>query len=165
MKRKLFEKTNDLSALPEDVISEIKKLIRDGASDRSKKWANALELVHAAYKAAAVQRPTPDMESAWKQYEEMISYAIDQLAKYRGIDGDWRMTSLTMTEQAEGNYIVAELENRTVNIKGTVNDIIRSLKRKNVKPVRVVKNKERIKLIFKDSSGKKFIVKLKKPIN
>lgn len=84
---------DDPEMLPPDVISELQKNIRDGAKDVQQKWVNALELVHKAYEVAGVERPTPDMRKSWKQYEENLAYAVQQLAKYRGMDGDWRMSS------------------------------------------------------------------------
>ena len=43
--------------------------------------------------AAGAERPIPNMAAAWKQYEQFIQLAVNQLAKYRGIDGDWRSIS------------------------------------------------------------------------
>lgn len=90
-----------LDALPEDIMNEIQKNIRAGAKDLEQKWANALELVHKAYEVAAVQRPMPDMKNAWKQYEENLQYAVQQLAKSRGMKGDWRMSSHIFHEALE----------------------------------------------------------------
>ena len=92
---------DDLSKLPDDTMSELRKNITDGAKDTAQKWANALELVHKAYEVAAVQRPTPDMKTAWSQYEENLQYAVEQLAKYRGMDGDWRMSSSVFHEAVQ----------------------------------------------------------------
>lgn len=83
----------DLTELPHDAMSEIQKNIRDGAKDLEQTWANALHLVQKAYEVAGTQRPDPGMQAAWKQYEENIEYAVQQLAKYRGMDGDWRMSA------------------------------------------------------------------------
>lgn len=90
-----------LDALPEDVMSEIRKNIKNGAKDQEQKWANALELVHKAYEVAGIQRPSPDMKNAWKQYEQNLEYAVQQLAKYRGLKGDWRMSSAVFHEALE----------------------------------------------------------------
>lgn len=92
---------DDPEILPPDVISEIQKNIRDGAKDIKQKWVNALELIHKAYEVAGVERPTPDMRKSWKQYEENMTYAVQQLAKYRGMDGDWRMSSSVFYEALE----------------------------------------------------------------
>lgn len=88
----------DLTQLPEDLINSIKKNIREGAKDLQQKWANALELVHKAYDVEGVQRPDPTMDAAWKQYEENLAYAVQQLAKHRGMDDDWRMSSSMFRE-------------------------------------------------------------------
>lgn len=92
------DKSGDLSMLPSDIMSEIQYKIRRGSQDIKQKWANALELVHKAYEVVGVQRPTPEMKDAWKQYEQNIQYAIQRLAKDRGMDGDWRMSSSTFRE-------------------------------------------------------------------
>lgn len=88
-----IQEGKDLSALPEDIMKELQKNIRDGAKDTNQLWANALELVHQAYLVAGVDRPTPDMREAWKQYEANIQYSVQQLSKTRGLNGDWRMSS------------------------------------------------------------------------
>lgn len=97
----LTKEGSDLSRLPQDVITAIKSNIRKGAEDLQQKWANALELVHKAYEIEGVQRPTPDMDSAWTQYEENLQYAVQQLAKNRGMDDDWRMSSAIFREARE----------------------------------------------------------------
>jgi hypothetical protein len=90
----------DLSKLSQEQISDLEKNIRDGAKDTEQDWANALELVHKAYEVSQVQRPTPDMEAAWKQYEDLLSLAVKELAKVRGLDGKWRMSSHIFHEAA-----------------------------------------------------------------
>lgn len=84
--------------VPVEMIKEIQKNIRDGASNPKLKWANALELAHKAYKVANVQRPFPSMKNAWKQYEENIQYAVAQLATHHGMKADWRMSSSIFRE-------------------------------------------------------------------
>ncbi len=88
-----FLNSKDLSALPDEMVKQIKKLIKSGAEDLQQDWANALALVHSAYDQTGTEYPNPDMKSAWKQYEENISYSVEQLAKYRGLTGNWRMSS------------------------------------------------------------------------
>lgn len=82
----------DNSALPEIEIKNLQKLIRKGA-ETSSEWSNALQLLHKAYEVANIERPTPAMISAWKQYETLITYTVQQLTKYNGLNGNWRMTS------------------------------------------------------------------------
>lgn len=91
--RSVLRESDDLSSLPKDIMSDIRRNIRDGAQDLSQKWANALELVHRAYQVEGIERPKPQMKDAWEQYQENIKYAVDQLAQNRGMDGDWRMSS------------------------------------------------------------------------
>ena len=88
----------DQTQLPEMTMKTIQSNIRKGAQDVSQVWANALELVHKAYSVSQVQRPKPGMTGGWKQYEENITYAVDQLAKARGLDSDWRMSSAALHE-------------------------------------------------------------------
>lgn len=88
----------DNSELPEKSIKDLQSLIRKGA-ENSGKWNNALELVHKSYEVSSIQRPTPNMQNAWKQYETLISYTVNQLSKYHGQSGTWRMTSESFEEK------------------------------------------------------------------
>jgi len=131
------QQKGDLSQLPGDVMSDIQKNIRNGAEDIEQKWANALELVHKAYEVAGVQRPTPDMKTAWTQYEENLQYAVQQLAKQRGIDGDWRMSSAMFHESLQRKVpfrVTAsgpnDGETYKVNAK-SINDVVDSIKKEN----------------------------------
>lgn len=104
-------KSKDLSILPEDVIKEIKKNIRDGATDLEYKWANALELIKQAYKIAGVEKPTPAEKEAWKQYEEMLQYGVTELADARSdFDSSWRMSSTVFREAMEKTIKVRVFE-------------------------------------------------------
>jgi len=101
LKSLITEKSDDLSRLPKDVMTSIKRNIRKGAEDLQLKWANALELVHKAYQIEGVERPDPTMDTAWSQYEENLQFAVQQLASNRGMDGDWRMSSSMFREALE----------------------------------------------------------------
>lgn len=97
-----YESTeSQLDKIPEDIIKEIQKNIKKGAQDVKLIWSNALELVHKAYEVTSVQRPTPDMPNAWKQYEKNLQYAVEQLSYYRGLKGDWRMSSSVFHESTQ----------------------------------------------------------------
>lgn len=131
----LTETKDDMSKLPDDKMKDIQKNIRDGASDLSQNWANALELTHTAYRASQVQRPTPDMSSGWSQYEENIQYAVQQLAKARGIDADWRM-SASMFEAEAKKYkfkVTIHVPNNEDKVSvieaNSINDALTTLKR------------------------------------
>jgi hypothetical protein len=88
---------NDDRLLPKATMDEIKKLLVQGAKPNKEgnyeNWSNALHMVHKAYQVAGVQRPTPDMEELWKQYEQNIEIAVKELSKQRGIGANWRMTA------------------------------------------------------------------------
>jgi hypothetical protein len=106
----LSEGDSNLDALPEDVIKEIQKNIRNGAKDLDQDWPNALGLVQKAYLVAGVHRPDPSIKNAWKQYEENLQYAVNELAKYRGMDGDWRMSSAVFHEAMEKQHKFSVVE-------------------------------------------------------
>lgn len=99
----ITEGSSDITTLPGQIISEIKKNVRKGAQDMEQAWTNALELTHKAYQVANVRRPAPDQKGAWKQYEEIIQYAVKELSKTRGLDAKWRMTSTSIREAVEKN--------------------------------------------------------------
>ena len=105
IKELLEEQTEDATknsekpnVLTQHDMDHLQKLIKDGTkpdkeTGQYQQWANALHLVHKAYEVAGIQRPTPDMPDLWKQYEENIQFAVTQLSKAHGINGDWRMSS------------------------------------------------------------------------
>jgi len=105
------------NALPKAGMDQLQKSIRDGVkpdkeTGQYQNWANALHLVHKSYQINGIQRPTPNMEAAWKQYEENIQYAVKELAKTHGIKGDWRMSSSVFHEAlelAKGNGVEVQV--------------------------------------------------------
>jgi len=128
-------------ALPPTTMDKIQKSIRDGVkpdkeTGQFQDWSNALHLVHKAYQVNAIQRPTPGMKDAWKQYEENIEYAVKELAKTHGLDANWRMSSASFHEAmdlARGNGVEVEVDDAgetttfTVGVDDT-KEVIRSLK-------------------------------------
>lgn len=96
-----LNEADDLDSISSDMMKDIQKNIKAGAKDQEQLWANALELIHKAYEAAGVERPSPDLKNAWKQYEENLQLAVTMLAKERGMDGDWRMSSAVFREAME----------------------------------------------------------------
>lgn len=91
-----------LSELPAATVEHIKRLITKAASlkrgskdeDIPEHWTNALELVHWTYEKSQVERPEPYMRNAWKQYEDCLTHAVKMLARFRGLDGNWRLSQL-----------------------------------------------------------------------
>lgn len=92
-KMKTVNEAEDMSELQPAEFDELKKKIREGAKDLDQKWANALELVHKAYEVLNIERPTPGMKAGWNQYEDLIQFAVKELADTRGLDADWRMSA------------------------------------------------------------------------
>lgn len=117
----MLTEANDLTTLPDQVIGEIRKLVRKGAQDLEQDWTNALELVNKAYQVANVRRPAPDQKGAWKQYEELITDAVKELHKTRGIKGKWRMTDSIIREAAEKDPLNMPIGKRRffIDIPGT----------------------------------------------
>lgn len=107
----IIGETKDLSQLSPEVIKDLRTNIIDGAKDLNQQWINALHLVHKAYQVSGVERPDPSLQAAWKQYEQNIEYAVDQLAKYRGLDADWRI-SAQLVEKA-----ISELNDLLFDVK------------------------------------------------
>ena len=98
----ILKEKDDLSKLPEDIIKDLKKLIRDGAADLDLDWANALELVKKAYSVQGVERPSPNERTAWDQYTELLKYGVEQLADARkDTNNSWRMSSTVFREFKE----------------------------------------------------------------
>lgn len=91
-----------LSELPAATIEHLKRLITRAASlkrgsrdeDIPDHWTNALELVHWAYEMSNVERPMPFMRNAWKQYEDVLSHTVKMLARFRGLNGSWRLSTI-----------------------------------------------------------------------
>lgn len=117
-----LDEADDLSELPYDVYNELENHIRNGAKDMDKEIENALELVKEAYKVENVELPTPAMKKAWEQFSQLLEYATTNLHKYRGIDGDWRMSAYMYRESVENDmrYAVTikngdSVEQSTVN--------------------------------------------------
>ena len=133
----ILNDAEDLDSISSDMMKDIQKNIRDGAKDQEQMWANALELIHKAYEAAGVERPSPDLKNAWKQYEENLQLAVTMLAKERGMDGDWRMSSAVFREAMEfrsHKFRITELGDKfgkghTTTAK-SLDDVIASIKNK-----------------------------------
>lgn len=91
----------DITALPDKVVGEIKSNIGKGAKDLAQAWKNALELTNTAYHVSSVRLPKPEQKGAWKQYMDLIAHAVRQLSATRGIDGKWRVEPSTIREAVE----------------------------------------------------------------
>lgn len=99
--KEYLKEAEDLTLLPDSVIGELKKNIKLGAKDLTQRWKDALELVRKAYQVSNVRIPLPVRKGAWAQFEMLIKFAVSELAKTRGLNGDWRTTNLLVKEAAE----------------------------------------------------------------
>lgn len=88
----------DITEMPGAILQELRKYIREGAKDLKQRWKHTLELVNTAYKNGNIRLPLPDQKGAWRQYEEMITYGVQQLHKFRGLNGGWRITQSSLRE-------------------------------------------------------------------
>jgi len=119
---KYLGEAEDLTELPHDVYSELENHIHKGAKDMDKEIVNALELVKEAYKVENVDLPNPAMKKGWEQFTKLLEYATAKLLKFRGIEGDWRMSSHVFHESINNTTVFKiTLENgdkqKTVKVK------------------------------------------------
>ena len=82
--KQYLQEAEDLTLLPDSVIGELKKNIKLGAKDLTQRWKDALELVRKAYQVSNVRIPLPVRRGAWRQFEELIKFAVVELSKARG---------------------------------------------------------------------------------
>lgn len=112
--------SEDMSELPQDIINDIKSLMRKGVNPGKKdleayqqthgtaelpQWKNALELLDTAYHNANIEKP-PINSKGWKQYLDLIPVAVKLLADKYGLQGDtakWRITQPIVTENDQVN--------------------------------------------------------------
>jgi len=98
---------DDMTELPEATIKELQKMVRTGA-EQSGKWSNALDLANKAYTVLGISIPDATMKNAWKQYETIITYAVQQLGKFHGKKGTWRMTADDFVQKGSFDVTLVE---------------------------------------------------------
>lgn len=89
----IFESSDEI---PYDFIVAIQKTIKTNANDANVPVLSVLPFVNGAFKANNVAIPNPSLTGAWRQYEDMITYAVDQLqtATNKHIrDNSWQQLS------------------------------------------------------------------------
>ena len=100
-----IKQLDKITSLPQMVLSELKKLISQGAKDVTQNWKDALELVNTAYHVANIRRPNPDQRGAWKQYEELLKFGVHALYDSKGSSGDWRAADVMYAESIEDDSL------------------------------------------------------------
>lgn len=118
----VLSEATDLTELPSDVYHDLEQHIHKGAKDLDKQYANALALVREAYKVEHVELPDPAMKKAWEQFSVLLQYATAKLTRFRGIDGDWRMSSHVFRESTEYGTFKVIVNNGDSSDSYTVKD-------------------------------------------
>jgi hypothetical protein len=117
---------DDLSELPQDMIGEIKKQMRKGVNPGKKEleqwqqmhggtempqWKNALELIDTAYHVLNMKKPNVGTK-AWKQYTDLIPYAVHLMSQKYGISGPsatWRVSHPLVVERMDRDGLLSQL--------------------------------------------------------
>lgn len=171
----LTEKQNryedELSELEDVEIDAIKKNIRDGVNPQKQegpggekvevthKWKNALELLNTAYKHAGIPLPRPDQKRLWSTYEDLITYAVGEMAKANGRKGDWRL-SQPVYEGMTGKRVFVKVDgfegeetielHDAATVDQAIESIINKMRRHGVKTVIDYRNERGAVLSFHD---------------
>ena len=84
------------SAVPYETMVAIRKLLLTQIKNPQQKVSGAVNLVNQCYQASGAQPPTDFKDASYKQYNDIVIYAVKQLQKATdtGIrDGSWKMNS------------------------------------------------------------------------
>jgi len=118
--------TDDFSEWPQEILDEIRKMMRKGVNPGKKeleqyqqmhgtaempKWKNALELLDTALHVLGLKSPDVGTKS-WKQYTDMIPYAVSLLSKKYGLggpDAHWRVTHPLVVERIDRDSLLSQL--------------------------------------------------------
>lgn len=90
-KVKVFAETDGRSSFPEMAISALQKNISAKAKDLEVEWNSVEELVSSAFEELDVPKPQAHLTERWKQYVDLLSHAMSQLYKARGMS-KWTQT-------------------------------------------------------------------------
>lgn len=91
-KKIVFKETDGRSPFPDLTISALEKEITSLARDLEKEWKSAAELVDVAFENLDVPKPPSYSTDRWNQYTDLLSHAIKQLYKARGLKSGWTQT-------------------------------------------------------------------------
>ena len=86
----VFIETNPQDPFPNDTLSAIRKQINKNSKDLEIEWKNAMELVNTSFEELDVPKPQAFLKQRWEQYQQLISYAVENLYDSRGLNGAWR---------------------------------------------------------------------------
>jgi hypothetical protein len=70
-------------------MTAIKKRINVFAKDLTMDWDNAIEMLDAVLVELNVPKPLAHLKERWKQYQDLIEFAIENMHEARGFGGHW----------------------------------------------------------------------------
>lgn len=88
-KKIVFKETDGFSAFPENTMAALEKQVSVLAKDLEVDWKSAAEVVDAAFEELDVPKPQSFLKHRWAQYVELLSHAVKQLHKARGLKSGW----------------------------------------------------------------------------
>ena len=91
-KKIVFKETDGRSPFPANTISALERQISASARDLELEWHSSAELVDSAFTELDVPRPESYNAERWPQYVSLLSYAIKELYKSRGLKSNWSIT-------------------------------------------------------------------------
>jgi hypothetical protein len=88
----VFIETDPRSPFPIDTIGAIEKQINSNAKDLEKEWKDVIHLVNTSFDELKVPIPLAFLKERTVQYQQLIAYAIKQLADSRGFKSSWTLS-------------------------------------------------------------------------
>lgn len=77
---------------PENTMKDFKREINKRADDPELEWNNAIELVNSIFEDSGIPLPKVFQKEKWRQYEQLLSKAVEDLKEARGLHGSWTTT-------------------------------------------------------------------------
>lgn len=87
--KRVFKETDPQAPFPKDTMTAIKKRSTVFAKDLTMDWDNAMEMLDAVLTELKVPKPAAFLKERWKQYGELLEFAVEQLYEARGFEGHW----------------------------------------------------------------------------
>lgn len=88
----VFVETDPQEPFPNDTIAALHKDIKKKSKDLEVDWKSSVEVVDAAFADLNVPKPQAYLKERWKQYRELLDYAIRSLYDSRGMKAAWAQT-------------------------------------------------------------------------
>lgn len=91
-KKIVFVEYDPEQPFPKDTITSLQKEINKNCKDLEKEWRDAIDVMNASFVNLDVPIPQAYQKERWKQYCELIKYAVKNLIDARGLKGDWSLS-------------------------------------------------------------------------